>query len=121
MRRRAYEEYKRGNGLGDEPVSRDLMESNPNWWDIIINGGANYFECIRGVTTLLIDGLTTQELSWEGNDIPANRMVSTTGIRTSLPVNLYDCMRQGKVDVTSSGLLSLLTNIGGGWLESRYG
>lgn len=120
MFRRAFEEWKRGGGLGDQVSSLDLMGNALNYWPVIIRGRGGTNDCVAQVGGYILGGHDPDSLDWESN-VDEDQEATFTGIRTPLSVNLCLEMGSGRCDLPAGGDFSLITGVGDHWLSGRHG
>lgn len=120
LRRRAFEEFKRANGLADQPVSPELMGEAEAFWDVIVYGEGDQGESIAGISRYILDLPTNSKLGWEANRLGVNVVPTFTGVRTPLALNLFECMQRGRYEVGEGAGFKQLSGLGDSWLNSRY-
>ncbi|KOB78031.1 Enoyl-CoA hydratase/carnithine racemase [Operophtera brumata] len=121
LRRRCFEEWKRVSGLSEQVVSPELLGNHTGYWEIIINGEAGKpFSGVSEIGAYALSVTSKDSVSWSANQVGLIA-ATLTGIRTPLALNLNTYTLGGRYDMADAENFGLLSAVGGGWQENRYG
>ncbi|CAB3229527.1 unnamed protein product [Arctia plantaginis] len=67
LKRRLYEEWKRGVGIGDQAVSPELMGNDRAFWDTIVYGAGEESDAVSAIGEYALGIASRAQLSWEAN------------------------------------------------------
>ncbi|CAB3229485.1 unnamed protein product [Arctia plantaginis] len=80
LKRRLYEEWKRGVGIGDQAVSPEMMGNDRAFWDTIVYGTGEESDSVSAVGEYALGIANRAQLSWEAN-------AQAGGVMTTLTVS----------------------------------
>ncbi|CAB3245570.1 unnamed protein product [Arctia plantaginis] len=121
LKRRLYEEWKRGVGISDQAVSPELMGNDRAFWDTIVYGAGEESDSVSSIGEYALGIASRAQLSWEANAQAEGVMTTLTGVRTPLALNLSDVTERGRYTFMDNERMQHMKGVSGHWLENRVG
>ncbi|CAB3228065.1 unnamed protein product [Arctia plantaginis] len=121
LKRRLFEEWKRGVGIGDQAVSPELMGNDRAFWDTIVYSAGEESDAVSAIGEYALGIASRTQLSWEANAQAIEVMTTMTGVRTPLALNLSDATERGRYTFVEAERMQHMKGVSGHWLENRVG